>query len=88
MENKASKIPFPAQDKAAPNIHAAGLSKGIGISLIPGGGVADGTDGDVIVITPAYNITKVDAELIVERAAKAVEQVLGPTSPAKLQTCR
>ena len=67
----------------APAVHAAGLRE-VGISLVPGGGVADGTNGDVIVIAPAYNITKDDAELIVKRAARAIEHVLGPSNQAKL----
>lgn len=46
--------------------------------------MADGTDGDLLVISPAYNITKKDAELIVERTAKAVEAVLGPTRESRL----
>lgn len=83
MKDKATKAPFPAQDKIAPTIHSAGLSK-FGISIIPGGGVADGTDGDVMVITPAYNITEADARLIVEKAALAIESVLGPVRSSKL----
>ena len=79
-----TKTPFPAQDKIAPTIHATGLKPEFAISIIPGGGVADGTNGDVMVITPAYNITKDDAELIVERAARAIEHVLGPSVSSKI----
>jgi adenosylmethionine-8-amino-7-oxononanoate aminotransferase len=65
-------------------IHATGLRKDFGISILPGGGVADGTNGDVMVLAPAYNVTKSDVEFIVDRTAKAIEAVLGPTRPAKL----
>lgn len=77
-------MPFQASAKIAPSIHAKGLTKDIGISIIPGGGVADGTDGDLLVLAPAYNITRQDAELIVEKVAKALEAVLGPTREARL----
>ncbi|KAK5168383.1 uncharacterized protein LTR77_006953 [Saxophila tyrrhenica] len=83
VKDKKTKEPYPAQDKVAPSIHAAGLNN-FGVSLIPGGGVADGTNGDVVVITPAYNITEKDAGFIVERAARAIEHVLGPAHPSKL----
>lgn len=84
VKDRATKTPFPFQDRVAPTIHATGLRPEFAISLIPGGGVADGIDGDLIVITPAYNITKKDAELIVERAARAIEHVLGTSIVAKL----
>lgn len=83
VKDKTTKQPFPAGIKVAPTIHAAGLNK-FSISLIPGGGVADGTNGDVMVITPAYNITETDAQLIVEKAAVAIEHVLGPSRSSKL----
>lgn len=84
MKDKSTKEPFPATDKLAPTIHSTGLQKEFAISLLPGGGVADGTNGDVVVLAPAYNITRADAEWIVERAAKVIERVLGPTQAAKL----
>ena len=84
MKEKATKTPFPVQDKVAPAIHGTGLQREFGISLIPGSGVADGVAGDLIVISPAYNITETDVELIVERAAKAIEHVLGTGISAKM----
>ena len=84
VQDKATKQPFPVAEKIAPTIHATGLKREIGISIIPGGGVADGTNGDLLVISPAYNVTKEDVELIVERAAKAIEHVLGGGKESKL----
>ena len=46
--------------------------------------MADGTNGDVIVIAPAYNVTRKDVELIVEKASRAIEHVLGKFNSAKL----
>lgn len=77
VKEKATKEPFPASEKVSPRIHAAGLTKEFGISLLPGGGVADGVNGDVIMLAPAYNCTEEDIELIVERTAKVIEHVLG-----------
>ena len=72
------------KQKVAPTIHAAGLQK-FEIALLPGGGVVDGVDGDLIVLAPAYDVTREEVDLIVERAARAIEYVLGPTaSVAKL----
>lgn len=76
VSDKASKTPFPAERKVAPSIHATGLGEGFGISLLPGGGVADGANGDVIVLAPAYNVTREEIELIVDRTVKAIEHVL------------
>lgn len=39
--------------------------------------MADGVNGDVIMLAPAYNITREDVDLIVERTAKVIEHVLG-----------
>lgn len=47
--------------------------------LMPGGGVADGVNGDMVILAPAYNVTVEDVQLIVERTARAIEGVLGVT---------
>lgn len=77
VADKAFKTPFPLAKKVAGLIHATGLSKGFGISLLPGGGIADGVNGDVVVIAPAYNTTKEEIELIVDRTVKVIDHVLG-----------
>lgn len=77
VKDSGSMEPFPAKEKVAARIHATGLQKDFGISILPGGGVADGVNGDVIMLAPAYNCTKEDLELIVERMTKVVEYVLG-----------
>lgn len=79
VANKATKAPFPVADKITPQIHAKGL-RDLGIVLMPGGGVADGVNGDMIILAPAYNITPEDVELIVDRTARAIESVLGGES--------
>lgn len=55
-------------------MHSTGLQRH-GISVIPGVGVADGLNGDIIQIAPAYNVSSEDIELIVERVEGAVNFV-------------
>jgi len=79
VADKSTKQPFPAERKISASLHATGLQKDFGISLLPGSGIADGKDGDVIVLAPAYNVTREDIELIVQRTVKVIEHILGPT---------
>lgn len=67
--------------KVAPTIHAAGL-QAFEIAVLPGGGVVDGVDGDLIVLAPAYDINYEEVDLIVDRTAKAIEYILGPAITA------
>ena len=79
MEDKATKAPFPAERKVAPSVHAVALQDH-SLSLIPSTGMADGKAGDIVQLAPPYNVTREEVDLIVERTAAAVEQVLGPSS--------
>lgn len=83
VKNKDTKEPFPVSQKVAPTIHAVGLQQ-FGIAMLPGGGVVDGTSGDLIVLAPAYIVSREDVDLIVQRTATAIEYVLGHNSAAKL----
>ncbi|KAF1941334.1 class III aminotransferas-like protein [Clathrospora elynae] len=84
VQDRVTKAPFPVQTKVAPTIHAAGLQK-FAIALLPGGGVVDGMNGDLVVLAPPYTITREDVDLIVEHTAKAIESILGPAeTTAKL----
>jgi adenosylmethionine-8-amino-7-oxononanoate aminotransferase len=44
---------------------------------MPGNGGADGVNGDHICLAPPYNTTKAEIELIVDRASKVIQEVLG-----------
>jgi adenosylmethionine-8-amino-7-oxononanoate aminotransferase len=44
---------------------------------MPTCGNIDGTNGDIIILSPAYNITKEDVETIVDRLERVIRQVLG-----------
>lgn len=58
-------------------MHLTGLQKEHSVSVIPGVGVANGRDGDIIQIAPAYNATKADIEEIVKRVEGVVNTVFG-----------
>lgn len=49
-----------------------------GISLFPMQGCADGLEGDVVMLMPAFNVTADEIDKIVEAFATAVETLLGP----------
>ncbi|KAH8647934.1 pyridoxal phosphate-dependent transferase [Xylariales sp. PMI_506] len=76
VEDKATKTPFPASKQLAWNIHATGVKKEHGISLLNGNGTVDGKDGDHILIAPPYTATREDLEEIVRRLKKVIIEVL------------
>ena len=39
--------------------------------------MANGRDGDIVQLAPPYNVTRQEIDMIVERTAAAIEQVLG-----------
>ncbi|KAL3462004.1 pyridoxal phosphate-dependent transferase [Aspergillus heterothallicus] len=77
VKDKATKEPFPAAEGIAQKVHRTGLEKEHCISVIPGAGVADGVNGDIVQIAPAYNISKEDIELIVDRVESVINAVFG-----------
>ncbi|KAJ9411207.1 hypothetical protein DTO045G8_839 [Paecilomyces variotii] len=73
VKDKASKEPFDTSLGVAQAIHKKALQPGYDISVLPATGSVDGTRGDHIIISPAYNITEADVETIVDRVQKAIE---------------
>ncbi len=61
----------------AQKVHLTGLQKEHSVSVIPGVGVADGRNGDIIQIAPAYNVSRADIEEIVKRVEGVVKAVFG-----------
>ena len=76
VKDKTTKEPFPVEQRVAPTVFKTGLADH-SISFIPGTGVADGKNGDIIQIAPPYNASRADIEMIVDRTAQVVRQVLG-----------
>ena len=56
-------------------VHEKGMQEPYNISLYPGSGTVDGTRGDHIIISPAYNVTEAEITTIVDLAAKVIEDV-------------
>lgn len=77
VKDKETKEPFPVSERISGKIHATGLQPEFGISLMPGAGQVDGRNGDVILLTPAYNVSSADIDFIVEQTARVIERVLG-----------
>jgi len=53
-------------------IVAAGLQDGYNIFIYPGSGTVDGDRGDHVIVAPAFNITNLDIDIIVESVGKLV----------------
>ncbi|KAL4802193.1 pyridoxal phosphate-dependent transferase [Aspergillus unguis] len=75
VKDKATKEPFPLADGIAPKVHLTGLQKEHGISVIPGVGVVDGKNGDIIQIAPAYNISRKEIDVIVDKVEGVINAV-------------
>ncbi|KAL4887252.1 pyridoxal phosphate-dependent transferase [Aspergillus karnatakaensis] len=75
VKDKTTKESFPVTSGIAQRVHLTGLQAEHCISVIPGVGVADGKNGDIIQIAPAYNITRAEIEQIVERLEGVIEKV-------------
>lgn len=72
VEDKEEGTPFPAEDHVAMEIAELGISPKYGIAVYPGSGTADGVRGDHVIISPPYNITRADVELIVDTVGRLV----------------
>ncbi|KAL3489226.1 pyridoxal phosphate-dependent transferase [Aspergillus germanicus] len=77
VKDKTTKEPFPASEGVAQKVHRTGLEKEHCISMIPGSGVADGVNGDIVQIAPAYNVSKEDIDVIIERVVGVINAVFG-----------
>ncbi|MBE7179813.1 MAG: aminotransferase class III-fold pyridoxal phosphate-dependent enzyme, partial [Terriglobus roseus] len=72
VEDKATKRPFNPKKLIAMRIHEHGMEEPFNISLYPANGVADGVNGDAIMISPPYIVTKEEVERIVDLTDKVI----------------
>jgi len=72
VADKQKALPFPAKDHVAAELAELGLTPKYGLSVYPGSGTADGIDGDHIILSPAYTVTRDDVGLIVETVSRLV----------------
>ncbi|KAF2084914.1 PLP-dependent transferase [Saccharata proteae CBS 121410] len=73
VRDKSTKTPFDPKDGVANGIHERGMQAEYSITILPGTGTVDGRSGDHILLAPAYNVTKADIDLVVDKTARAVE---------------
>jgi adenosylmethionine-8-amino-7-oxononanoate aminotransferase len=70
-EKGSSSLSLLKLDVGLPTL---GMEEKYSISLYPGTGTMDGKYGDHVILSPAYSVTKVEVNLIVERASTVIEE--------------
>lgn len=72
VADKSAKRPFPSSAGVALNIAEFGLREPYCIAVYPSSGTVDGINGDHIIISPAYNTTAAEIEVIVNRVHRLI----------------
>lgn len=75
VQEREGKAPFPAARKLAPALHKAAFD--LGLIVYYSQGVADGKNGDLVMLGPPLIITQTQVDEMVELLATAVKQELG-----------
>jgi len=73
VRNKTDNEPFPSCSNVAFEISQLGLTSPYCISVYPGSGTVDGVNGDHIIISPPYNISQADVEIIATTLRRLVK---------------
>jgi adenosylmethionine-8-amino-7-oxononanoate aminotransferase len=73
VKDKRTKAPFPRQKIVAQSITEEAMKNGV--IVYPGQGTADGVDGDHILLTPPYIITREQIDEVVEAIDKSIKVV-------------
>lgn len=73
VADKDTKEPFPPSDGVSMKLSELGLLNPYNIAVYPGSGTVHGVQGDHIIVSPAYNITAEDVEMIVGKVQRLVE---------------
>jgi adenosylmethionine-8-amino-7-oxononanoate aminotransferase len=79
VADRETRAPFPRADRVTENVLRAARERGL--LLYSGTGMADGTNGDAIVLGPPFVITDGEMELLAEGLAGALDAVVA-TVPA------
>ncbi|HEY4227811.1 MAG TPA: aminotransferase class III-fold pyridoxal phosphate-dependent enzyme [Candidatus Limnocylindrales bacterium] len=74
VADRETRVPFPRADRITEGVLRAG--RGTGLLLYPSTGLADGTNGDAIVLGPPFVTTDEELDEIVNRLATAIELAL------------
>lgn len=71
VQDKGTKAPFPTSVRLAPKIQKTALE--LGLMCYPSQGCADGTNGDHVLLAPAYTSTPEEIDTITDLIAQAIE---------------
>ena len=74
VADRSTRAPFPRAERVTENVLRAARERGL--LLYSGTGLADGTNGDAIVLGPPFVITDGELEILVDRTADALDAVL------------
>lgn len=73
VADKQTKAPFPSSAHVAMEMCERGLTEAYELSLYPaGGGGEEGLQGDSIIISPPYTVTKEEIEMLVSTLARLI----------------
>ncbi|KFY71117.1 hypothetical protein V499_08677 [Pseudogymnoascus sp. VKM F-103] len=75
VRDKETKEPFPKTWGVAGRMLDVALKEPFNITFYPGQGTADGWEGDHVIVSPAYNVTKEDVELITDKLVGVLDAV-------------
>ena len=74
VQERATKRPFPAALKLFQQVRLQAFENGL--ICYPVGGNVDGINGDIIIVSPAYNATDAELAEICDKLGRSVRQVL------------
>jgi len=80
VADRVTRAPFPRSQRLAERVLAAARERGL--LLYSGTGMADGTQGDAVLLGPPFVITRQELETVVDRLCQALEVALTAPVPA------
>jgi adenosylmethionine-8-amino-7-oxononanoate aminotransferase len=80
VADRASKRPFPSEQKLNGKIKAEAMARGLMCYAM--GGTIDGRNGDHVLLAPPFIVTDGELELIVDRLGEAIEAALATVKQA------
>ncbi|KAI0523636.1 exocyst complex protein exo70 [Xylaria bambusicola] len=76
VKNKTTNEPFHSSLGVAFGIAELGITKPYCIAVYPSSGTADGINGDHIIVSPPYNISPADVEIIATTVQRLLELIM------------
>ena len=72
VADKHSATPFPVSRHVAMEISELGLHEKYSLAVYPGSGTVDGVNGDHIILSPPYNVTRAEVESMVDAIRRLI----------------